>query len=357
MPSEFKPKILIVDDIDVNRLILEEILSERYRTEQAEDGMEAISMLLNSIEKPHLILLDVMMPGMDGFEVLKFMKNDPALEKIPVIFITAVADEEKGLVAGAVDYISKPFEPEIVKLRVATHIELNLYRVSLERMVEEKVDELTRTKERFLDTIANLIEYRSMESGEHVSRTRELARILVMELLKGGPYSKQLMDINFPMLVKAVPLHDVGKVGIPDNILLKPGKLTPEEFAIMKTHTTIGGKVIDSLKMTEEDDAYLMHCHNICLYHHEKWNGSGYPEQLSGENIPISSRIVAVVDVYDALVTERCYKKAMPHIDAMNILEKDAGSHFDPIVVEAALKSSDLFRDYESNKTSGYPYV
>jgi len=350
MAGIFKPKILIVDDIDVNRLILEEILSEKYRTEQAEDGMEAISILLNSIEKPHLMLLDVMMPGMDGFEVLKFMKNDAALQKIPVIFITAVDDEEKGLVAGAVDYISKPFEPEIVKLRVATHIELNLYRVSLERMVEEKVDELTRTKERFLDTVANLIEYRSMESGEHVNRTRELARILVMELLKNGPYSKQLMENNFPMLVKAVPLHDVGKVGIPDNILLKPGKLTPDEFEIIKTHTTIGGNVIDSLKMTDEDDHYLKHCHDICLYHHEKWNGSGYPMKLAGESIPLSARIVAVVDVYDALVTERCYKKAMPHEDAMTILNKDSESHFDPVVVDAANKSSDLFRDYEINK-------
>jgi len=346
-----RPKILVVDDVDVNRIILEEILSEKYEIEQAENGMEAISVLLNSIEKPHLMLLDVMMPEMDGFEVLEFMKNEPSLTKIPVIFITAVDDEEKGLVAGAVDYISKPFEPEIVKLRVATHIELNLYRVSLERMVEEKVDELTRTKERFLDTVANLIEYRSMESGEHVSRTRELARILTMELLKdNGPYAKELMENNFPMLVKAVPLHDVGKVGIPDNILLKPGRLTEEEFEIMKTHTTIGGNVIVSLKMTEEDDYYLKHCHDICLHHHEKWDGGGYPYKLFKDAIPLSARIVAVVDVYDALVSERCYKKAMSHDEAMEVLKKSSGSHMDPIVVDAAVKSSDLFRDYEKNK-------
>ena len=345
-----KPKILVVDDVDVNRMILEEILSEKYEIEQAENGMEAISMLLNSIEKPHLLLLDVMMPEMDGFEVLEFMKHEPALQKIPVIFITAVDNEEKGLVAGAVDYISKPFEPEIVKLRVATHIELNLYRVSLEHMVEAKVDELTRTKERFLDTVANLIEYRSMESGEHVSRTRELARILAMELIKGGTYAKELMDDNFPMLVKAVPLHDVGKVGIPDNILLKPGKLTPEEFDIMKTHTTIGGNVIKSLKISDEDDYYLKHCYDICLHHHEKWDGNGYPMKLAGKAIPLSARIVAVVDVYDALVTERCYKKAMPHDSAMEIIVSSSGSHMDPVVVDAAVKSSDLFRDYEINK-------
>ena len=351
MENVFRPKILVVDDVDVNRIILEEILSEKYEIEQAVDGMEAISVLLNSIEKPHLVLLDVMMPGMDGFEVLDFMKREPTLEKIPVILITAVDNEEKGLVAGAVDYIAKPFEPEIVKLRVATHIELNLYRVSLERMVEEKVDELTRTKERFLDTVANLIEFRSKESGEHVSRTRELARILVMELLKDdGPYAKELINNNFPMLVKAVPLHDVGKVGIPDNILLKPGKLTEEEFEIMKTHTIIGGNVIDSLKMTDEDDYYLMHCHDICMHHHEKWDGNGYPHKLSGEEIPLSSRIVAVVDVYDALISERVYKKAMPHDDAMNILIKSSGTHMDPVVVDAAVKSSVLFRDYEANK-------
>ena len=352
MDASFKPKILVVDDVDVNRIILEEILSEKYEIEQAENGMEAISTLLNSIEKPHLMLLDVMMPEMDGFEVLEFMKSEPSLQKIPVIFITAVDNEEKGLVAGAVDYISKPFEPEIVKLRVATHIELNLYRVSLERMVEDKVDELTRTKERFLDTIANLIEFRSKESGEHVSRTKELSRIIVMELLKNdGPYAKELMDSNFPMLVKAVPLHDVGKVGIPDNILLKPGKLTEEEFEIMKTHTTIGGNVIDSLKMEGEDDIYLKHCRDISMHHHEKWNGFGYPFKLAGEDIPLSARIVAVVDVYDALISERVYKKGMPHEDAMKILINDAGSHFDPVVIDAAVKSADLFRDYEANKS------
>ena len=342
--------VLIVDDVEMNRIILEDILVDHYDIAHAANGIEAVSCMFSGAVTPAIVLLDIMMPEMDGYEVLELMQGNSLTAKIPVIFITAAdaeTNETRGLSLGAVDYISKPFEPEIVKLRVATQIELNLYRVSLERMVEKKVDELTRTKERFLDTVANLIEYRSMETGEHVARTRELVRILATDLIKEGTYAKNLMENNFPMLVKAVPLHDVGKVGIPDNILLKPGKLTPEEFEIMKTHTTIGGNIINSLKMSDEDDFYLMHCHDICLHHHERWDGTGYPMRLSGNDIPLSARIMAVVDVYDALVNERCYKKAVPHEDAMEILKKSSGSHMDPLVVEAAERSSKLLRDFE----------
>jgi putative two-component system response regulator len=341
--NEEKLRLLVVDDVEANRIILREILSDTYEIELAKDGIEAISKLVNSIVKPNLILLDVMMPGLDGFGVISFMKSDPVLHKIPVIFITATDQEVRGLRAGAADYISKPFEPEIVRLRVANQVELSQYREKLESLVTQKANELIVTREHFLDTMANLIEYRSLESGRHVKRTRELARVLAIQLMHhGGPYAKELQAGNPNIMVKAVPLHDIGKIGIPDNILLKPGRLTPAEFTIIESHAAIGGEVIQSLIEVGEDD-YLKHCYNICRFHHERWDGTGYPEKLSGIEIPLAARIVSVVDVYDALVSERCYKQAISHKDAINILKECAGSQFDPIVVKALLDAEAQF--------------
>jgi putative two-component system response regulator len=341
--KEGQSRILVVDDIETNRIILEEILSDAYEIEQAKDGIETISKLVNYADKPNLILLDVMMPGLDGFGVISFMKADPLLQKIPVIFITASDQEIQGLRAGAVDYISKPFEPEIVRLRVANQIELSLYREELESLVSQKANELMVTREHFLDTMANLIEYRSLESGLHVKRTKDLARVLTMQLVRsGGAYGKELQAGNPNTLVKAVPLHDIGKIGIPDHILLKPGRLTPEEFSIIETHTVIGGQVIQSLIEAGEDD-YLKHCYNICRFHHERWDGKGYPDKLAGGNIPLAARIVAVVDVYDALVSERCYKKALTHEEAVGIIKEGAGSQFDPEIVRTLLAVEEQF--------------
>lgn len=351
--STEKIKILIVDDVDINRIILTEILADTYEIEQAADGNEAISILLGSTDKPHLLLLDIRMPGMDGFEVLQFMKSDPSLQRIPVIFISATDDERKGLSSGAVDYISKPFQPDIVKLRVANHIELSLYRERLEGLVEQKVNELISTKELFLETMANLIEYRSLESGSHVKRTKVLAKILVTQLLKTGRYEEELMSENRDMLINAMSLHDIGKIGIPDNILLKPGKLTPEEFKIIETHTVIGGEVIESLMagskneihiQAGEQDDYLKYCYDICRYHHEHWDGKGYPDGLSGTDIPLSARIAAVVDIYDALVSERCYKKAFTHEEALKILQESAGNHLDPEIVAALIEVNQMLK-------------
>ena len=251
--------------------------------------------------------------------------------------------------AGAMDYISKPFEPEIVRLRVANQIELTLYREELEELVEQKANELLVTREHFLDTMANLIEYRSLESGQHVKRTRELARLLVMQLVRrGGVYGQELLESDPTAMVKAVPLHDIGKIGIPDNILLKPGRLDPEEFKIIETHSIIGGKVIQSLIEVGEDE-YLKHCYNICRYHHERWDGCGYPDKLAGIAIPLAARIVAVVDVYDALVSERCYKKALSHKEAIGIIIEGSGSQFDPEIVKTLLEVEDQFIECASN--------
>jgi len=347
-----KAKILVVDDIEINRFVLNEILSDTYELDFAENGQDAYDALRSYEKNPHLILMDVHMPVMGGFEANKLIKADPKLKKIPVIFITSADEERKGLSDGAVDFISKPFDAEIVKLRVSNHVELSLHREQLEILVENKSREIVAAKEHFLDTMANLIEYRSLESGQHVTRTMELARLLIHALIKkNGPYAKQLIENDYISLVKAVPLHDIGKIAVPDSILLKPGKLTKEEFKIIETHTTVGAQVIKSL-MSKGDDEYLRHCYDICRHHHEHWNGMGYPDKLAGEKIPLSARIVAIVDVYDALMSKRCYKDAFSHEEAMDILKNSAGNHLDPNIVEVFVEINEQARNL-FNKLQG----
>jgi putative two-component system response regulator len=347
-----KDLILIVDDIDINRMILEEILKDKYDTESAENGVEAISLMLSGTIRPSIVLLDIMMPEMDGYEVLDMMKKNPITEHIPVIFITAAdadTNETKGLSLGAVDYISKPFNPEIVMARVATHLRLYHYSVKLEIMVQEKVDELIRSKEKMLDTMANIIECRSLESGSHVKRTKELTRILAKCLCENPSLERPVLEADVDVMAKAAPLHDVGKISIPDNVLFKPGKLTDEEFETMKTHTSLGGAMIKLMiydNDDEDDDIYLSCCYDIAMFHHERWDGRGYPNKISGEAIPLPARILSLVDVYDALVSERVYKAAMPHEKAVSIISEGAGTQFDAKVVEAFLLVQDKFKEY-----------
>ena len=348
--------ILIVDDIETNRMILEEILKDNYDTVCAENGMKAISLLLSGTVRPSIVLLDIMMPEMDGYEVLEMMKKNVITEHIPVIFITAAdaeSNERKGLSLGAVDYISKPFNPEIVKARVASHLRLYHYSMQLEIMVQEKVDELIRSKEKMLETMANIIECRNLESGSHVKRTKDLVRIIAECLCEHQSTGCDITEAQVDIMSKAAPLHDVGKISISDTVLLKPGKLTNEEFEVMKTHTTLGGAMIklmmfDNDSGVEEDDKYLSCCYDIAIGHHERWDGKGYPNGASGGAIPLSARIVALVDVYDALVSERVYKAAMPHKTAVEIISDGAGTQFDPAVVEAFLMVEDKFNVYAS---------
>ena len=335
-------RILIAEDFEENRLILEAILEDTYIVDIAEDGQQALDMLQKG-ERPALVLSDVNMPEMDGFELLAHMKADPLLRNIPVIFITASAEEDKSLIAGAIDFITKPFNPEIVRLRVANHIELSSYRESLEDMVQERTFELVSTKETFLETMATMIEYRSLESGEHIRRTRELTAILVKQLMTHPKYGFKLVMGNPLTISQAAPLHDVGKIGIPDHILLKPGRLTPEEFKIIETHSVIGSEMIATM-MTDKPDEYLQHCYDIARHHHERVDGRGYPDKLKGDEIPLSARIVALVDVYDALVSERCYKKGMSHEEAMDIVKRESGTHFDAEIVRALVAVGDEVR-------------
>jgi len=342
-----KNSILIVDDVEINRMILEAILGEDYIIEQAADGIEALTKLLGGMCRPTLVLLDIMMPEMDGFEVLRTMKESEITKHIPVILITAAdpsENEAKGLSCGAVDYIVKPFVNDIVKLRVDIQIELSRYREDLENMVNQKVNALISAKEKMLSTMASVIEYRSLESGEHVKRTSILTGIIAESLLKKSDFKDELIRKDYLIMIKAAPLHDVGKIAVPDEILLKPGKLTPHQFSIMETHTTKGSDIIKKLLLDEEEDMYLRHCYDICRYHHERWDGRGYPDRIGGEDIPLSARIVALVDVYDALVSQRVYKPPFTHAEAMDVIKADAGTKFDARIVEAMVDSQEKFK-------------
>jgi len=343
MDTNKKDTILIVDDVEINRIILREILIDEYDITEAANGREALNTLFSENNKPvdslpTAILLDVMMPELNGFEVLEVVKREEATKNIPVLFITAADSEEtesKGLMAGAADYITKPFNQAVVRARVDNHINLARYRHNLEQLVAKKASEVTRTYESTLEVLATIIEYRNLESGAHIRRTTLLTEILIARMLEHDKFKKSLGELNILSLIKASALHDIGKIGIPDGILLKPGKLTTDEFNMIKTHTTIGSHIIDSIAETLPDnDYYLKYARDICLSHHERWDGRGYPAGLVGEEIPLSARIISVVDVYDALVSPRCYKDPFSHDVSLGIITEGRGTQFDPDIID-----------------------
>ena len=326
--------ILVVDDLEINRMILCDMLQDDYQIVEAAGGGEALKILFEDDLRPAVVLLDIMMPDIDGFEVLEQIMLHEQTSKIPVLFITAAdtsEDESRGLKAGAVDYITKPFNLDIVRARVENNISLSRYHNELERLVAIKAAEVTKTYESTLEVLATIIEYRSLETGGHIRRTTLLTETTINKMIKAGVYSEALLAENINSVIKASALHDIGKIGISDGILLKPGKLTPEEFDIIKTHTTIGNDIIDSIASTLPDnDMYLKYAQQICHYHHERWDGKGYPKGLKGEEIPISARTISIVDVYDALVSPRCYKSAYSHEESLRIIMEGSGTQFDP---------------------------
>ena len=330
------PTILVVDDMDINVMMLEEILKDDYAIITANNGKEALDKLRTSAILPKIILLDVMMPEMNGRQMFEIMKADSAFKRIPVIFITAENDSESELLAaGAVDFINKPFLPEIVKLRVKNQIELKSYSDSLEEMVAEKTAEATQTLDNALQGLANVIEHRDLESGEHVKRTQLYVNSLCDYLIiSGSPYAQEVLDLKPNVIMKAMALHDVGKIAIPDRILLKPGRLDPDEYEIMKTHTTRGKEIIGELGDVHTS-LYLKHCEDICYGHHERWDGKGYPRQLKESEIPLPARLAAVADVYDALVCARVYKAAFPYSEAIKIITDGSATQFDPVLTTA----------------------
>nr|WP_315466875.1 two-component system response regulator [uncultured Undibacterium sp.] len=350
-----KQVILIVDDTPDNITLLSALLKDKYRIKIATNGLKALHIA--SIEpSPDLILLDVMMPEMDGYETCRRLKDNPQTHQIPVIFLTAksqVSDEEMGLRLGAVDYISKPVSPPIVLARVAT--QLNLVRArnllqdqnkNLEGLVKDRTLKLAKMQDAIIMAMASLAETRDNETGNHIRRTQNYVAALARQLKTVPRFSAELTDENIELLYKSAPLHDIGKVGIPDNILLKPGKLTSEEFEVMKLHTNYGRETILSVeRYLGESNEFLRFAREITYSHQEKWDGSGYPENLSGDAIPISARLMAVADVYDALISRRVYKPAFSHEEAIDIMRKGRGSHFDPDILDVFLKITDEFKE------------
>lgn len=349
-----KQVILIVDDTPDNITLLSALLKDKYKIKIATNGLKALHIA--SIDpSPDLILLDVMMPEMDGYETCRRLKENPQTHQIPIIFLTAksqVSDEEMGLRLGAVDYISKPVSPPIVLARVAT--QLNLVRArnllqdqnkNLERLVKDRTLKLAKMQDAIIMAMASLAETRDNETGNHIRRTQNYVAALARQLKDMPRFSSELTDENIELLYKSAPLHDIGKVGIPDNILLKPGKLTSEEFEVMKMHTNYGRETILSVeRYLGESNEFLRFAREITYSHQEKWDGSGYPENLSGDAIPISARLMAVADVYDALISRRVYKPAFSHEEAIDIMRKGRGTHFDPDILDVFLKITDEFK-------------
>jgi len=338
--------VLVVDDAEANVMILEEILKTDYKIITANNGKEALEKLPAINPLPKIILLDLIMPQMNGRELFEILKKDKAYRRIPVIFITVENDAESDLLdAGAVDFINKPFHPEIVKLRVRNQIELKNYSDNLEKMVAEKTAEATKTLDNALQGLANVIEHRDLESGEHVKRTQLYVKALTDHLIEtNSVYAAELTKLQPDIIMKSMALHDVGKIAIPDRILLKPGKLDPDEFEIMKTHTTRGKEIIHELGDVNSS-LYIKHCEDICYNHHERWDGKGYPRQLQGDKIPLTARLAALADVYDALVCARVYKSAMPYDEALKIIVEGRGTQFDPIVADAVVQIHDQFKE------------
>ncbi|KQV84623.1 two-component system response regulator [Massilia sp. Root351] len=349
-----KPIILVVDDTPDNLLLMANLLKDLYTVKAANNGEKAIR-IAQTRPQPDLILLDIMMPGMTGHDVARILQAEPATRNIPIIFLTAMAssaDETAGLELGAADYITKPISPPVVLARVRTQLKVkdaadflrdkNDY---LEQEVQRRTRELGAIQDVTIHAMASLAETRDNETGNHIRRTQHYVRVLAEHLREHPRFRHFLDDATIQLLFKSAPLHDIGKIGIPDRILLKPGRFTPDEFEIMKTHTTLGR---DAIAHAEQqlgmDVGFLALAKEIAYSHQEKWDGSGYPEGLSGDAIPISARLMAVADVYDALISRRVYKEGMPHDKAVQIILEGRASHFDPDICDAFQACLPLFQ-------------
>ena len=353
--NSLQATILIVDDTPENLAVLSEVLQPYWRVRAATSGRRALQIACGE-SLPDLILLDVMMPEMDGFDVLAELRADARTADVPVIFVTAldaIEDEERGLDLGAVDYITKPIRPTIVQARIRTHLELKHAREllrnensNLEAEVARRMRQNQIIQEVSIHALARLAETRDPETGNHLRRTQGYVRTLAEDLRAHQRFANYLQPHTIDLLVRSAPLHDIGKVGIPDHVLLKPGKLTADEWAIMQTHARLGHDAIEAAeKDAEETVEFLAIAKEIARHHHEKWDGSGYPDGLSGDAIPISARLMALADVFDALISRRVYKPPMPLAEASAIIIEGRGTHFDPDIVDAFVRRSGTFSE------------
>lgn len=354
-----RPLILLVDDSPDNLTLLHGVLRDEYRVKAVNNGQRCLKVA-QATPQPDLILLDIMMPEMSGFEVCEHLKADPVTQGIPVIFLTAMSgteDETRGLSLGAADFITKPVNPPIVLARVKSQLQakqasdfLRDRAGFLEAEVERRTRELNAIQNVTIQVMASLAETRDNETGNHIRRTQYYVKALAEHLQLHPRFSQQLNEQTIQLLYKSAPLHDIGKVGIPDEILLKPAKLTTQEFEVMKRHTTLGREAIEvaERRLGMQVD-FLSMAKDIACYHHEHWDGSGYPEGLRGDAIPVSARLMAVADVYDALISVRPYKRAFEHSAAIEMIKQGRGSHFDPDVVDALLELENEFQKIAEN--------
>ena len=346
--------ILVVDDDPGNIALIGEVLHDHFQVRVATNGQRALELAAMS-PQPDLILLDVMMPQMDGYQVLEQLKASADTKDIPVIFVTALdtADNElSGFRLGAVDYITKPVMPQLLLARVSTHLELKTASDSLrnqndwlEAEVQKRMQENDLIQLVSIRALAHLAETRDQETGNHILRTQAYVNTLARALSTHPDYADMLDDHSIEIITRSAPLHDIGKVGIPDNILLKPGPLTDTEWQIMQTHAELGAKAIELAELDiDQSVEFLTVAKEITRWHHERWDGSGYPDGLAGNEIPISARLMAIADVFDALITERVYKPAMSPENARTIIIKSRGSHFDPVLVDTF---DNIFEDFK----------
>ncbi|MCK6411059.1 MAG: two-component system response regulator [Azonexus sp.] len=345
--------LLVVDDTPENLALMHALLRDHYRVKVANHGRRALELVATP-PRPDLILLDIMMPGMDGYEVCRQLKADPLTRDIPVLFLTAKSedsDEESGLALGAVDYLTKPIKPAIVMARIRTHLQLREAAVFLQdrnAYLEEEVRRRTLEVQAIQDVtilaMASLAETRDSETGNHIRRTQHYVKLLAEALSRDPRHANTLDEKTIGLLFKSAPLHDIGKIGIPDAVLLKPGPFDNDEMTIMKTHTQLGRDAIEHAErqLGMEVD-FLRFAKEIAYSHQEKWDGSGYPEGWAGEEIPLSARLMALADVYDALISCRVYKPPFSHEEAREIICNGRGSHFDPAVVDAFLAQEARF--------------
>lgn len=334
-PKKLLPQILVVDDAEINRELLKEILSEEYHVLQAETGEECVEMLESRGQSISLILLDVVLPGMDGFDVLMYMKRKQWIEDIPVIMMSGdyfSNTVSRAYELGAVDFIRKPYDAKIVYQRVANTIKLYAKQRRLMTLISDQINEKEKNNQMMIHILSHIVEFRNGESGSHVLHINQITEMLLERLLQKT--EKYQMDgVTFSMIVTASALHDIGKIGVDEKILNKPGRLTSEEFEIMKTHTVIGAKMLEELGVYQNEPLVKI-AHEICRWHHERYDGKGYPDGLTGDEIPISAQVVSVADVYDALVSDRVYKKAIPHEEALDMILHGACGSFNPILME-----------------------
>ena len=323
--------ILIVDDMEVNRAILHGVFETQYNLLEAENGEQALLLLEAYHGQIAALLLDLMMPVMNGYQVMEEMRERGEFTDVPVVVITAedsVEHEVRAFDLGASDIVKKPFEPHVVKRRIQNIIELNLHRLNQEELIAEQAARLRESNAVMIDALSSIIEYRSVETGQHIQRISMFAKVLLEDVSRC--YAEYgLNEQNIDMIASASSMHDIGKIAIPDSILNKPGRLTPEEFEIMKTHSVKGCEILAGLDRMS-DQEYLQYAYNICRYHHERWDGSGYPDGLKGDSIPVCAQVVGIADCYDALTTDRVYRKALPAGQAVNMILNGECGAFPP---------------------------